>query len=255
MGINKILRQILNMEKNIPVDILPSRGLFYKDDFKLSIKKVELSDIIEYEMGFDKSNVGSVIQRVKKIVEKNIVLASGYKFYDIKSADIVFLFLEIVKFTTKKPINIEYVDNMGTVNTISFGETSFNYINIPDNVMEKYDTINKEFLIDGFKFAAPTIGVENSLTHFLVSISSTSKISKYKDYSYDFIYFLGQKNVLNSTEIENLLQIFNNDLSDEDKSKVSEIVNEFKALSEYSLKNDGGIIEITSKINLENIWS
>ena len=255
MGLNNILRQILNIEKNIPVDILPSRGLFYKEDFKISIKKVELTDIIEYELGFDKSNVGSVIQRVKKIVEKNIVLSEGYKFYDIKSADIVFLFLEIVKFTTRKPIDIEYVDNMGVKNTIQFGETSFNYIDIPDYVMEMYDYDNKEFNMYGFKFSAPTIGVENSLTRFLVSISSTSKISKYKNYSYDFIYFLGQKNLITPDEIENLLQIFNNDLSEEDKGKVSEIVDEFKGLSEYSLKNEEGIIEITSKINLENIWS
>lgn len=243
------------MEKNIPIDILPSRGLFYNDDFKISIQKVELTDIIEYEMGFDKSNVGSVIQRVKKIVEKNISLPSGYKFYDIKSADIVFLFLEIVKFTTKKPINIEYIDNMGIKNTIQFGETSFNYMDIPDHIMKSYDSENKEFNIDGFKFSAPTIGVENSLTHFLVSISSTSKMVKYKDYSYDFIYFLGQKNSISPDEIENLLQIFNNDLSEEDQVKVSEIVNKFRGLSEYTLKNGEGIIEITSKINLENIWS
>jgi transposase len=255
MGLNDILGQILNRNRSINVDILPTRGLFYKDNFSISIKKADMEDIIEYEWKFDKTDVASVISRVKNIVKKNTILPKGYSFMDIKSADIVFLFLEIVKFTNNKPINIEYIDRMGSKDTIQFGESSFNYIYIDNETMSKYDTQTKEFIIEGFRFSAPSIGIENSITNFLISITKSNDIINYQKYSYDFIYFLGNRTDITFNEIENLIQIFNNDISDDDKETVSRIVNRFKQLSEYSLKNDKDIIEITSKINLENIWS
>ena len=255
MGLTDILKQLLNITKKIPVEILPSTGLFYKDDFTVTIKKADLEDIIEYEWEFDTTDVGSVISRVKNIVRKNTILSSGYSFGDIKSADIVFIFLEIVKLTNKKPINVEYVDRFGVSSVIPFGESSFNYIYLSDEIMNNYDSDTKEFVIEGFRFSAPSIGIENSLTRFLVGMTKTNKITTYKDYSYDFIYFLGNKRKIDSNEIENLLQIFNNDLSEKDQDNVKNIVNKFKQFSEYSLVNDQDIIEITSKINLENIWS
>ncbi len=255
MGLGDILKDLLNITKKIPVETLPSTGLFYADDFDIVIEKADMEDIIEYEWEFDTTDVGSVISRVKKIVQKNTILPRGYSFKDIKSADIVFLFLEIVKLTNKKTINVEYVDRFGVESVIPFGESSFNYIHISDEMMNTYDSDSKEFVMDGFKFSAPSIGIENSLTRFLIGMTKTNKISIYKDYNYDFIYFLGNKSVIGNDEIENLLQIFNNDLSESDQVNVNKIVNKFKQLSEYSLKNDEDIIEITSKINLGNIWS
>jgi len=243
------------MNKDLSVEILPSKGLFYKDDFQISIKKASMEDITEYEIGFDKENLGEIIHKIKSIVRKNTILPNGYTFEDIKGADVVFIFLEIVKFTNNKPIEIDYVDKLGETNTIEFGEKNFNYINVPDHVMENYDDINKEFAIDGFRYSTPSIGVENSLTHFLTSMASSGKIELYKDHNYNFIYFLGNKNDLTTEEIHNLIQIFNHDLDDNSQSTVCNIIETFRPFTEYSLKNESEVIEITSKVNLENIWS
>lgn len=255
MTLSNILKNILNIQKKIEVNQLPSQGLFYKDDFKIWIKKAKIEDIVEYEYQYEKEDLGLVISRVKKIVEKNIVLSEGYTYYDIKSIDIVFLFFEIVKFTNNKQINITfYNDILGKDDTIQFNHNNFNYAKLSEETMKSYNQNEKEFLIDGFRYSIPSIGVENSLTKFLISKSYQANADDYNHYSYDFLYFLGNKSNLSFEEIENLIQIFNFDLSDEDKNKIKKIVKKFSNIGKYSLKKDQKIIDVTAKIDLEKIW-
>ena len=44
-----LLKGLFNLTKNIDIKTLPSQGLFYKDDFKISIKRADVEDIIEYD--------------------------------------------------------------------------------------------------------------------------------------------------------------------------------------------------------------
>lgn len=255
MSLTNIVRGILNLQKKINVKTLPSQGLFYKDDFELWIKKADVEDIIEYEYQYEKEDLGLVITRVKKIVEKNVILSKGYTYYDVKSIDIVYLFLEIVKFTNNKQIEIKYFDDtIGKDDIISFDSNNFNYAKLDDKLIKSYDSIAKEFVIDGFKYSVPCIGVENSLTHFLISKSDDPNADAYNKYSYDFLYFLGHKAYLSFSEIDNLIQIFNFDLTDDDKKKVRKIVKSFSKIGKYSLKKDTKIIDVTAKIDLEKIW-
>lgn len=249
-----ILRGVLNLQKKLDKKSLPSLGLFYPDDFNISIKKATLEDIIEYEHKYLKENLGIIINKVKRIVEKNIILSNGYNFDDIKSVDIIFIFLEIVRFSKKKPIEINYTDDKGDSKMIEFNTTFFNYHKFDESVMNCYDKLNKEFLIDGYRYSIPSIGVENSLTNFLIEQSSKKNASKYNDFNYDFTYFVNGKNTLTNSEIENLIQIFNFDLDDEELQKIKNIVDIFTPLQKYSLIKNGKVIDINSKIDLENIW-
>lgn len=249
-----ILRGVLNLQKKIDKKNLPSLGLFYPDDFNISIKRADLEDIIDYEHKYHKENLGIIISKVKRIVEKNIILTNNYTFDDIKSVDIIFIFLEIVRFTKKKPIEIKYTDESGESKTIEFNTTFFNYYKIDESLMKCYDFVNKEFLVDGYKYSIPSIGVENCLTNFLISKATRRDSIKYNDYNYDFTYFLNGKNFLTFNEIENLIQIFNFDLEKTELNKVKKIVDLFSPLQKYSLIRNGKIIDINSKIDLENIW-
>ncbi len=85
MSISGFLKGILNLQKKVELNLLPSQGLFYKDDFELYIKKADISDIIEYEYNYVKDDLGSIIARVKRVVEKNLIFKNGYTFDDIKS--------------------------------------------------------------------------------------------------------------------------------------------------------------------------
>jgi hypothetical protein len=71
---------------------------------------------------------------------------------------------------------------------------------------------------------------------------------------YDFLYFTGNRTHLNDDEIDNLILIFNQDLEEKDMKKVSKIVNKLVDTIAYSLKKDGKLIEMKSKIDLANIW-
>ncbi len=254
MGLTEILRGVLNLQKKLDKKKLPSLGLFYPDTLDIFIKRADLEDIIDYEHKYVKENLGVIIGKVKKIVEKNIILNNGFKFDDIKSVDIIFLFLEIVKFTKKKPIEINYVDEKGESNIIEFNTTFFNYFNIDDDLMHYYDKINKEFLIDGYRYSLPSIGVENSLTNFLIYQATKKDSGKYNEYNYDFTYFISGKSFLTFDEIDNLIQIFNFDLEKDEIDKIKKIVDIFLPLQKYSLVRNGKIIDINSKIDLENIW-
>ena len=255
MSLTNILKGILNLQKKIDVKTLPSQGLFYKDDFELWIKKADVEDIIEYEYGYEKEDLGQVINRVKRIVEKNVKLSNGYSYFDIKSIDIVFLFFEVVRFTNNKQIDVKfYNDTIGQDEIIQFNPNNFNYAKLDNDLMISYDSIAKEFVIDGFKYSVPCIGVENSLTKFLIAKSDEPNADAYNKYSYDFLYFLGHKSYLSFSEIDNLIQIFNFDLTDDDKKKVRKIVKSFSKIGKYSLKKDSKIIDVTAKIDLEKIW-
>ena len=67
-------------------------------------------------------------------------------------------------------------------------------------------------------------------------------------------YFLGDKNKVTFSEIENLIQIFNFDLDKIEREKVKKIIDTFQPLQKYSLVKNNKIIDINSKIDLEKIW-
>lgn len=255
MNLVNLLKGLLNLQKKVDVKSLPSQGLFYNDDFEITIKKAKIEDIIEYEHNYIKDDLGLVITKLKKIVERNSIFSHGYSFNDLKSIDIVFLFLEIVRFTKGKAISLKYFDDEnGKEIDIEFSSNYFNYFRIDDNIMKNYDSENKQFIIDGFKFTLPSIGVENCLTNFLIDKSDEVDVEKYNDYNYDFIFFLGNKKAITYKEIENLIQIFNEDIEVEDLKKVGKIIKMFQPIQKYSLKRGDKVIEITSKIDLEKIW-
>jgi hypothetical protein len=243
--------------KRVKVDtkILPSQGLFYKKDFEINIKKASKEDILDYEKNYIKDDVGTVIYLIKKIVEKNTKLSQSYVYEDIKSIDIIFIFLEIVKITKGKPINLLYFDKeTDSEGKIEFGSKYFNYFEFTNKLLQNYSNEDRSFTINGYKYTLPSIGVENSLTNFLIVKSSEEDAFNYNNYTYDFTYFVGDKNNLKFKEIENLIQIFNFDMDKDEMKKMKEVIKTFLPLQRYSLKKDGRVVEMNSKINLEKIW-
>lgn len=255
MNLVNLLKGLLNLQKKVDVKSLPSQGLFYNDDFEITIKKADVEDIIEYEHNYIKDDLGLVITKLKKIVEKNAIFSSKYSFNDLKSIDIVFLFLEIVRFTKGKAISLTYFDDEeGQENNIEFSSNYFNYFKIDKDVMKSYNVESKEFIIEDFKFSLPSIGIENCLTNYLIGKSDEPDAVRYNKYNYDFIFFLGNKKSINFNEIENLIQIFNYDIDDSDAKKVKKVIKMFQPIQKYSLRKGNKVIDINSKIDLEKIW-
>jgi hypothetical protein len=250
-----ILKDIINCKKQIKVNKLPSMGLFYEDNFTLNIKRATESEIKEYEENYDSESLGKIINSIKKIVCNNTFFNKNYTYYDIKSVDIVFVFLEIVKFTINKPIKITYIDDFSPIPfSVEFSSEYFNYMDINSDLKKLYNKPSKEFIIDGFRFSLPSVGIDDSISEFLFEKMDNDDYSEYVDKSYDFMFFIGNKNKLTFDEIENLIKIFNNDLEKDDIDKIKKIILKFKEMQKYSLIHQKRIIDINQKIDLKNIW-
>ena len=247
MGFLNYIHGLLGFRKEVDLSKLPSLGLFYKDNLKIWIKKTDDEDVFKYEFNYDPEKISSVIDGIKSILKSSLVISNG-NFGDIKSIDIIFLFLEIVKFKKNKDIKITY-DGGGVSNTISFGPNTFNYCDVSD-VMKYYNKDLKVFDIDGWKFSAPSISIEESVTNYLIHKNDESLFQL----NYNFINFMGDKKELNFDEIENLIQIFNYDLPKEDNEKIGEIISMFFGMMKYSLIKDGLVIDMNAKMDLSKIW-
>lgn len=253
MNLINLIKGLLKNEKKLDITKLPSQGLFYKDDFEIKIKKANIEDIVNYEFEFVKE-IAPIILKIKKVVYNNTIFSDGYVFDDLKSIDIIYIFLEIVKWTNNSEINLSYFDEINkSEKTIQFNSKYFNYYNT-ENVMKYYDNKEKCFIIDNYKYSFPSIGVENGLTDYLISKYNEPDVEKYNDYFYEFTYFLGNKRSLSIEETENLVQIFNFDIEESEITKIKSIIKKFEPMQKYSLIDCGNEIDLNSKIDLSNIW-
>ena len=249
-----ILGSVITGTTKIDINKLPTQGYFYHKDFEVKIKKAKIEDIIEYEYNFKPDDILEIIDIIKNFVRKNVEFSKNYKFEDLKSIDIVFIFLQIVKLTNNKPIKISYFDSLTKKPIeIEFDHKLFNYFNF-----ENYTTCHipeiGAFEIDGYKFSMPSIGVENCLTNFLIGKMDDIKASDYNEKNYDFLFFLADKNFLSKDEIENLIIIFNEDIDETEKIKIKSIISKFKSLIGYSICVDDKIIDLKANLDLANIW-
>jgi len=249
--IYNILRNLITQTKKIKNEILPSQGLFYPDDFSIRIKKAEVEDIIEYELNFDKDNLVSVIECIKSIVRKNVILNGDWSYEDIKSIDTIFIFLEIVKYTNNKEITINVTsdDSKKTPNDVIFGSQTFNYFDFSPYVFK-----DNQILLNDYMYSLPSNGIEESLNSFFKKKIEENDVDKWLNYNHDFIFFCGNKRNLTHEEIENLILIFNNDIDDSEKENINKIVNTFSKVINYSFKVKSKTFNIKNKIDLKNIW-
>lgn len=249
-----LLNGLVKPKKNIKIDTdsLPSRGLFYKPDFWVKIGKASQDDIDEYEYYFNEESPFLVVELIKRVVKRNVVLAKGYTFEYIRAIDVIYIFLEIVKITCEKKIYIaDYNDLKEEYVEYEFCPDNFSYFTPPNKY--KYNKEELCYEYKGFKFRFPSIGVEESIVLFSTEMASIGE-EKWDYMSYDFCYFLGDKLELTTEEIKNILLIFNEDMDINEKKDVDEIVNYFRPMFKYSLKINNKIINIDGRIGLKTIF-
>jgi hypothetical protein len=247
--------EMLSTVQRIDVKKLPSMGLFYKDDMRITIKKASPVHRVTYSQGIDVTDSMSVSQGIKYIVKNCTLFSDGYTFNDIRSCDIMFIFLKIVSFTNGQPLVVTHLSkNTRTTKKVEFNEDNFNYFDIPDEIMKNYDSVNKVFFVDGYGYSPPTVGVESCLTDFFINAHMYENTEFFENAEYDFIYFLRDKTSLDYSEIENLVWAFNHDLDDDEQIKVRKIIHIFKEFTGYSLLCGDEKVSLASKIDLGDVW-
>ncbi|NBP56238.1 hypothetical protein EBU71_06840, partial [bacterium] len=130
MELLKLIKSLVKGSKELDLKQLPSRGLFYPDDFWIRIKRATMEEIVQYETNFRDKDMFSIIESIKRVVESNSSYPENYGFKYLKVIDLIWVFLEIVKFTTDKKIIVNYFDSdQSLVKEIEISQNSFNYFN------------------------------------------------------------------------------------------------------------------------------
>ena len=104
---------------------------------------------------------------------------------------------------------------------------------------------------EGYRFSIPSIGVQNCLVTYVYKKELAKENLKL---NYDFLFFLGNKNYLTNSEIDNLIIIFNEDLDDKQLSIIRDIVSNLASAIPNTLKVDSNIVSIDLKIDFENLF-
>lgn len=254
MNIINILRGLSTRNKQLNIKELPSMGLFYPDDMKIYIGKCTDEDITIYENNIDPKNILSLIYCMKVIVDKCVTMNKNYNVSCLKSIDMLYLMIEIVKHTTGTDVTIEHWDDKTSEYIrLPINTHTFNYIDLSD-LMNCYLPESKEFLIDGYRLSIPSKGIETSLTEYLSNTITPETADAMTNYSYDFIYFLGNRNEITYDEIESLIEIFNDSMDESNREIVNNVVKRFSPMISYTLKHNNRVVELRSKIDLATIW-
>ena len=111
-----------------------------------------------------------------------------------------------------------------------------------------------EFIKYGYRFSLPSIGAENSLVEYVFDFLEKEDVDNGFDYSYDFLFLLGNKNFLEKEEMDNLIVIFNEDLDEKEKNNISDIVRTIYPSISYTLKAGSQIISLDLKVDFEKLF-
>lgn len=254
MELLKLIKSLVKGSKDLDLKQLPSRGLFYPDDFWIRIKRATMEEIIQYETNFRDKDMFSIIESIKRVVESNSSYPHNYGFKYLKVIDLIWVFLEIVKFTTDKKIVVNYFDSdQSLVKEIEISQNSFNYFDF-DKFSDKYNSSEKNYYLDGYRFSLPSIGVESDLLKYLNSKSAQKSRKNLAESNFNFIFFLGMKDSLTKREIDNLITIFNDDIDESEIKKINNIIEDFSKSIKYTLKVGKKVIDLQSKIQLKEIF-
>ena len=147
-----------------------------------------------------------------------------------------------------KDILIPFEDLMGT-SYAAFNSKNFNYFEYGSLGCE-YNEVTREFIKEGYRFSLPSVGAENCLINYIYD----TDMDENEDNSYDFLFFLGNKNHLTTKEMTNLVSIFNEDMDEKEKENITKIVKIIYPAIGYTLRIGNKIISLDLKIDFEKLF-
>lgn len=174
----------------IPVENLPTRGLFFPSGTKIMIRAAETGEIRHWST-IDESDTRDIISHLNSIVKactRIIVPESSMDYRDLKEADRLFIILSIRDLTFKEGQNriMMPVENPDTGNTIDveLKNNNLDVQDVDDKFMEYYNSEKNLFEIslkksgETYLIEPPSIGISQKITDF---ISKQNKDNSYID--------------------------------------------------------------------------
>ena len=149
-----------------------------------------------------------------------------------------------------KDIMIPYSEFFGLETYIKFNNENFNYFDY-NSLGFEYNEDTREFMSDGYRASIPSIGVQNCLVDYVYQKEVDGENTKL---NYDFLFFLGNKNYLSESEMDNLITIFNEDLEEKELDKIRNIVTKLAMAIPNTLKMGNVIVNVDLKVDFENLF-
>ena len=167
--------------KNLPLETLPSRGLFYPDGTVISIKQATVKEIRHFSTidendqidGDDKINY--VLESCCKIRMPNNPRATWKDIQDIDRFFIIFCIRESTFIEGQNKLTMNIACNVcGNVDLIELNKDNLSFFNIDERLMKYYDPEEKTFIIrtkegDVFPIYLPTMGIGIFIKNYVIT--------------------------------------------------------------------------------------
>lgn len=167
--------------KNLPLEVLPSRGLFYPDGTIISIKMASVKEIRHFST-IDENDfidgdqkLDAVLESCCKVSMPNNVRASWKDLQDIDRFFIIFSIRGATFAEGENKLTMEVAcQNCPNVDQIELNKDNLSFFNIDERLMKYYDPETKTFIIrtkegDSFPIYLPTIGVGIFIKNYIRS--------------------------------------------------------------------------------------
>jgi hypothetical protein len=242
------LTELLHDTKVVDNSVLPSRGLFYPDDFIITLKAADGAAIEKYKKIISENNFDKLSEFISYSLKKFVSMSDGYSHNDIKIIDNLYIMLMIAKLTKGDDVMCRiYNQQTADVEYVPFDENSFAYYDFN----KKFAVGDRRLNYKGYYLTIPSIGVQNSIINY---VREKKELGQDTDWNF-FAYSVGNLTKMTYDEIENYLDIFDDGLTDDDTAVISEGVKLLLNEVMYAVKYNGKEYDLTRVLDFENIFN
>ncbi len=157
----------------LPINTLPTGGMFYPDDFEVSIRAARGEEIKHWST-MNESDLMSVNNATNFIIERcvNIKSSNGASWRDLKTIDKFYVLLAIRELT--------FVDNEGNLEVpiaegknIPVHKEMIHYVEIPEEIMKHYSKEERCFVFklkktgNVIRIYVPSLGIDEWLSSYV----------------------------------------------------------------------------------------
>lgn len=159
--------------KNIPMEVLPSQGMFYPPGTQIAVRAASVAEIRHWST-IDEEDLLGVDDMINYVMEKCVrikIPSASSSWRDIKDVDRFYIIFAIREFTFKDGENKIYV-NVGEGEKVEAKKEMIKYFTLHDKLMSYYDSQTRNIVLklkngEEIPCYIPSIGVTQFLKNYV----------------------------------------------------------------------------------------
>lgn len=254
--VNKNLVEDLGF-KNIPIENLPSKGLFYPIGTQIAIRSATIAEIKHWST-IDENDLLGMDDAINFVISKCCRIqipgrVSNWK--DIKEIDRLYLLFAIREFTFKEGENKIYVYTNET-EKVEVRKEMLNYFNLDEKLMKYYDENKRCFSFElkktgeKFNLYIPSLGVSEFIKNYVKTKRQNNQNFDTSFIKYASFLFDDFRSLTNLT-YDKALKEYITDWSYHKLSVINGIIEMFQKNIEPKIKYNSGGVELEAPLNFQ----